>query len=216
MRRAAPLLIDVQDDRPVCPFANSGNGLARHRLALAVRAAARADRPLPAGPVRDQPGGRRAAASDPAVRRPGHRRACQRVRPLSGQQGPRRVRRRGRGLARPPLRPAAPGRSGQRSAGAQRHPRGTFSRSARRQELGDAARGHAGRAHSQSVLCGLCGRRDRRRLRAGLSADHARDRLPARPRCARRRAAWRARWRSISPRRPIRRAPSPTAIISSA
>ena len=80
----------------------------------------------------------------------------------------------------------APGRSGERSAGAQRHPRGTFPRRARRQELGDAARGPAGRAHSQSVLCGLRGRRDRRRLRAGLSADHARDRLPARPRCARR------------------------------
>ena len=181
-----PRCDDVSYDRRHFPSANQRESLARHRLALAVRAAARTDRPLPAGPVRDQPGGRRAAASDPAVRRPGHRRACQRVRPLSGQQGPRRVRRRGRRLARPPLRPGAPGRSGQRSAGAQRHPRGTFPRRACRQELGDAARGPAGRAHSQSVLCGLCGRRDRRRLRAGLSADHARDRLPARPRCARR------------------------------
>ena len=84
---------------------------------------------------------------------------------------------------------AAPGRSGDRSAGAQRHPRGTVSRRARRQELGDAARRPAGGADSQSVLCRLCGRRDRRRLRAGLSADDRGDRLSARPRCARRRVA---------------------------
>jgi hypothetical protein len=40
MRRAVPLLIDVQDDRPVCPIADCGKDLARHRLALAFRAAA--------------------------------------------------------------------------------------------------------------------------------------------------------------------------------
>ena len=44
-------------------------------------------------------------------------------------------------------------------------------------------------ADSQSVLRGLCGRRDRGGLRAGLSAGDAPDRLPARSRCARRGAA---------------------------
>ena len=109
---------------------------------------------------------------------------------------------------------AAPGRSGDRSAGAQRHARGTFSRRARRQELGAAARRPAGGADPQSVLCRLCGRRDRRRLRAGLSAGDRGDRLPARSRCARRRPCWRAPSRSISPRRRTRKARSPIAPIS--
>ena len=52
-----------------------------------------------------------------------------------------------------------------------------------------AARRQARDPDSQSVLCRLFGRRRRRRLRAGLSADHARNRLPARSRRDRRRAA---------------------------
>ncbi len=75
---------------------------------------------------------------------------------------------------------------GERSAGAQRHARGAVSRRARRQELGDAATKPAGRAHPQSLLCRLCRGRRRRRMRAGLSADDASDRFPARSRCARR------------------------------
>ena len=42
--------------------------------------------------------------------------------------------------------------------------------------------GPAGRAHPQSVLCGLFGGRDRGRLRAGLFASDRRDRLSARSR----------------------------------
>ena len=78
-------------------------------------------------------------------------------------------------LAQPPLRAAAPGRSRGRSAGAQRHARGPVPGRARRQALCAAARRPAGRADAQSVLCGLFGRRGRRRLRAGLSAG---DRAP--------------------------------------
>ena len=52
-----------------------------------------------------------------------------------------------------------------------------------------ATRRQAGDPDSQSVLRRLFGRRRRRRLRAGLSAGHARDRLSARPRRHRRRPA---------------------------
>ena len=108
---------------------------------------------------------------------------------------------------------ARPVDPGDRSAGAQRHPRGTVSRRARRQELG-ARRAPAARgADPQSVLCGLFRGRDRRRLRAGLSAGDRGDRFPARSRCARATNCWRARSRSISPRRPIRKARSPIALI---
>ena len=81
------------------------------RRALAVRAAARAAGRHPAGQARDQSVGRRAAASDPAVRRAGAAGASQRFRPLSGQQGHRRLPPGRRRLARPPLQAAAPGRS---------------------------------------------------------------------------------------------------------
>ena len=50
-------------------------------------------------------------------------------------------------------------------------------------------RGTPGDPDSQSVLRRLCGRRGRRRLRAGLSAGDRGNRLPARPRRALRRAA---------------------------
>ena len=50
-------------------------------------------------------------------------------------------------------------------------------------------KGRAGDPDAQSVLSGLWRRRPRRRLRADLSADHARQWIPARPRCARRRDA---------------------------
>src|SRR6185437_5241890 len=54
---------------------------------------------------------------------------------------------------------------------------------------GCAARRQSGSADPQSVLCRLCCWRARGRLRAGLSAGDARNRLLARPRRARRRAA---------------------------
>ena len=81
-------------------------------------------------------------------------------------------------------------------------------------KLGDAARRPAGRAYSQSVLCRVFGRRHRRRLRTGLFAGDRRVRLSARPRRAERTAAWRARSRAISLRRPIRRARWRVALIS--
>ena len=72
---------------------------------------------------------------------------------------------------------------------AQRHARGPVPRRDRRQALRDAARRQARDPDPQSVLCRLFGGRRGRRVRAGLSADHARNRLPARPRRHRREAA---------------------------
>ncbi len=213
-----PAVHDVQDDPRVCLHSScAGTGAARfaRQWALAVRAAARADWRYAARQAADQSCGRRAAASDPAVRRAGHRRACRRVRPLSGEQGPRRIRRRRRATG-----------SAAATSWSARSIRRTkcwcstarardFSSRRSPPRTGSTPRaGRAGDAHSQSVLCRLCRRRDRRRLRAGLSADHARDRLPAGPRCARATNCWRAPSRSTSLRRPIRRARSPTALIS--
>ena len=61
-----------------------------------------------AGQARHQSVGRRAAASDPALRRPGAAGASQRFRPLSGQQGHRRLPQGRRRLARPALQAARP------------------------------------------------------------------------------------------------------------
>ena len=214
MRRAVPPPFTVES--MTAATAASQPRLREGRRALAVRAAARASGRHQAGQARDQSFGRRAAASDSAVRRAGAAGASERFRPLSGQQGHRRLPQGRRRLARPAL-PARPAdRPRDRGHRAERHARGPVPRRARRQALRGAARRQARDPDPQSVLRRLFGRRRRRRLRAGLSADHARDRLPARPRRDRRDAARRAPSRSISPRRRTRKARSPTRLISRA
>ena len=161
MRRAAPLLMMYRMTGASPPPQISAS-FARHRLALAVRAAARADRPT------FRRASRRSAWRS-ASRSIRFRRSSARSSPRMSTSSAaiRRTRASTSSAKRSPewlgrryeLR--APGRSGDRSAGAQRHARGTVSRRARRQALGDAARRPAGRADSQSVLCRLCGRRDR-------------------------------------------------------
>ena len=90
--------------------------------------------------------GRRAAASGAAFCRAGAGRFDRRIWPLSDQQGDRRFPRRCRRMARTPLRVAARGRSGQRGAGAQRHPRGPVPRRRRGKPLRRAAARPAGRS----------------------------------------------------------------------
>ena len=76
--------------------------------------------------------------------------------------------------------------------------------------------GTPGDPDPQSVLCGLCRRSRRCRLRTGLSADHPGNRLPSRSRCARRGAA--RAHRRLLPRLAVESAgrASPTSPISSA
>ena len=105
------------------------------RRPLAVRAAARAVGRHQAGQAGDQSLGRRAAASDPAVRRPGAAGPSQRFRPLSGQQGHRGLPQGRRRLARPALQAAAADRPRDRSHRAQRHARGPVPRRHRGQAL---------------------------------------------------------------------------------
>ena len=88
-----------------------------------------------------------------------------------------------------PIQPAPRGRSRERSAGAQRQPRGTVLRRHHRLASCRQPQGPAGDPDAESVLSGLWRRRARRRLRAGLSADHGRQRISARSRFARRCAA---------------------------
>ena len=151
---------------------------------LAVRAVARAVGRCPARQGRHQPGGRRAAAWGSAIRRPGACRPSRRVRPLSHEQGARRVLPGRSGLAGATLQAAAPDRPAQRGPGAQWFARGTFSGRDRRRALGQRPTRTAGHADPQPVLCRLCRGRGGGQLRAGLSAGDRRDRLPARPRCA--------------------------------
>ena len=96
--------------------------------ALAIRAAGGASGRGEAGQIGHQPVGRRAAAPDSPLRRPGDCRASQRFRPLSGQQGHRALPPRRRRLAGPALPSAPPARSRDRGPGAQRHPRGPVPR----------------------------------------------------------------------------------------
>ena len=105
------------------------------RRPLAVRAAARTAGRHRARQAGDQPLGRRAAASDSALRRTGAAGASQRFRPLSGQQGHRRLPQGRRRLARPALPARRAGRSRDRNDRARRHPRGPVPRRDRRQAL---------------------------------------------------------------------------------
>ena len=101
-RHAASPQARIRFHEPRRPRSVSANR-ARARRALAVRAPDRIARRRRARPAADQPVGRRAAASDPAVRRPGLAGAPRRFRPLSAQ--PRHAAlSRGRGrLDQPPL-----------------------------------------------------------------------------------------------------------------
>src|SRR5690348_3249017 len=58
VRRAVPLLIDVQDDARICSDPGSRHLGRRGECALAVRAAARTPRRHPAGSIADQSRGR--------------------------------------------------------------------------------------------------------------------------------------------------------------
>ena len=214
MRRAVPPSFNVEF--MTAATAASQPAPVKAEGALAVRAAARAFGRHQAGQARDQSFGRRAAAPDSAVRRTRCSQAhLERFRPLSGEQGHRGLPQGRRGLARPALPAGRPVDPRDRSPGAERHARGPVPR--RRSPPSATCRPRAGQAGDpdpQSVLRRLFGRRRRRRLRAGLSADHARNRLPARSRRDRRRRCSRAPSPSISPRRRTRRARSPTTPIS--
>ena len=147
----------------------------------------------------------------PAVRRPG---ACRRISPISAAIRPTRA---PTASARPP----PPGSAAATSCRAPVDPEtevlvlngtreGLFLGAlAAKRYVGDRA-GQAGDPDPQSVLRRLLGRRRRRRLRAGLSAGHARKpaSCPISTRSTRR--CSRAPSPSISPRRRIRRARSPT------
>ena len=164
---------------------------------------------------RDQSVGRRAAASDPAVRR---RRCCRRISTISAAIRPTRA----------PTVSAAPPPPGSTGATSCRRPmdhetevivlngtrEGLFLGAIAAKRYVDAARRAARHPDPQSVLRRLFGRRRRRRMRAGVSADHPRDRLPARPRRASTRRCCSAPSPSTSPRRRTRRARSPTRPIS--
>ena len=84
---------------------------------------------------------------------------------------------------------AAAGRSRDRNPGAERQPRRAVFRGDHRRPLCRPAQGQAGDPDAQPVLSGLWRGRPRRRLRTDLPADHARQRIFARSRCARRRDA---------------------------
>ena len=139
--------------------------------------------------------------------------ASQRFRALSGEQGHRGLSPRRRRLAWPALQAHPAARPGNRDHRAQRHARGPVPRRHRGQALRRQARRQARHPDPESVLRRLFGGRRRRRLRAGLSADHAGDRLSARPRRHRRRPAGAHRRFSISRRRPTRRARWPMSPI---
>ena len=156
---------------------------------LAVCADGRAAGPLSAGQAIDCAVIRRAAASGSGLCRPGAGKAHRRFRPLSHRQGHRAVPPGGRELALHPVQPAAADRSRNRASGAERQPRGAVFCRAHRGALCRRAQGQAGDPDTQSVLSGLCRRRPRRGLRGDLSADHARQRIFAGSRCARRRHA---------------------------
>ena len=115
--------------------------------------------------------------------------AHRRFRPLSHRQGHRAVPPGRRQLACHPVQPAAGDRSRNRAVGAERQPRGTVFCRAHRRALCRRAQGQTCDPDAQSVLSGLCRRRPRRGLRSDLSADHARQRIPAGSRRARRRHA---------------------------
>ena len=96
--------------------------------------------------------------------------ASERFRPLSGQQGHRRLPPGGRRLARPPLRAAAPIDSETEILVLNGTREGLFLAALAAKRYVGAARRQAGDPDAQSVLRGLFGRRGRGRLRAGLSA----------------------------------------------
>ncbi len=144
---------------------------------------------LPAGQAIDYAVIRRAAAPGPGFCRAGPGKTHRRFRPLSPRQGHRAVPARGRKLAVHPVRPAAAGRSRERNSGAERQPRRAVLRGDHRRPLCRPAQGQARDPDAQPVLSGLRRRRPRRRLRTDLPADHARQRILAGSRCARRRDA---------------------------
>ncbi len=131
----------------------------------------------------------RTAASGSRIRRAGARPAHRRFRPLPDRQGDRAVPESRCRLAIDAVRSAAPDRSRKRSPGPEWQPRGSVFRGADRSPPCRRTQGQAGDPGSKSVLSGLWRRRARRVLRHHLSADHARQRFPARSRRARRRDA---------------------------
>ena len=149
---------------------------------------------------------RRTTAPGSGFCRPGVGQAYRRFRPLSDRQGNRAVSAGGRDWLSSRFRPAAAARSRQRNPGLERQPRRPVFRGADRGALCRPAQGPAGDPGAQPVLSGLWRRLPRRRLRNHLPADHARQRISARSRRARRSDAGAHRGDSTSPRRPTRRA----------
>src|SRR5262245_40954173 len=164
--------IDVHDRRRT---RDPSRARPRRPWPLALRAAARAPGHHRARPAGDQPRRGRAAASRSALRRLCPRGPYRRVRPLSHEQGARRLLRGGRRLARTPLRAATADRSRERDSRAQRLARGTVSRRHCRRALRRRPPRPARDADPQPILRRLCRGRGGGQLRARVPAGHRRD-----------------------------------------
>ena len=120
------------------------------------------------------------------------------------------------GMAQPPLHARPPDRSGERNPRPFRHARRPVPRRDRGEALGQAARRQARDADPEPVLRGLCGRQRSRPI-ASRSISTPPRRTASCPISTRSRPSCsRAPSRSISPRRPIRKARSPTPPTCSA